>query len=164
MSWLGKVVGGAFGFVMGGPLGAALGAALGHQFDQAGSEIRFESLGVSSEETEVLRQAFFIGVFQVMGFVAKVDGRVSEAELNVARRIMDRMVLSDAPRLLAMRLFNEGKADRFALDEVIDAFRISCGQYAHLPRLFMAIQLEVALADGPVNHQEEAALLQICWD
>ena len=34
MSWWGKVVGGAFGFMLGGPLGAMLGAALGHQFDK----------------------------------------------------------------------------------------------------------------------------------
>nr|WP_305909310.1 hypothetical protein [Methylomarinum sp. Ch1-1]MDP4522213.1 hypothetical protein [Methylomarinum sp. Ch1-1] len=37
MSWLGKVVGGAFGFLLGGPLGAILGASVGHQFD-AGME------------------------------------------------------------------------------------------------------------------------------
>ena len=30
MSWWGKVIGGAFGFMFGGPLGALFGAALGH--------------------------------------------------------------------------------------------------------------------------------------
>ncbi|RLW57089.1 MAG: molecular chaperone DjlA, partial [gamma proteobacterium symbiont of Stewartia floridana] len=34
MSWWGKLVGGAFGFMLGGPLGAVLGAALGHKFDK----------------------------------------------------------------------------------------------------------------------------------
>ena len=33
MSWWGKVIGGAFGFMFGGPLGALFGAALGHNFD-----------------------------------------------------------------------------------------------------------------------------------
>jgi DnaJ like chaperone protein len=75
---------------------------------------------------------------------------------------MDRMMLSDDLRLLAMRLFNEGKTDRFASQATLEAFRTSCGAYPHLPRLFMAIQLEVALADGAVNRQEEAALLQVC--
>ena len=34
MSWWGKVIGGAFGFMLGGPLGALFGAALGHSFDR----------------------------------------------------------------------------------------------------------------------------------
>ena len=34
MSWWGKVVGGAFGFMLGGPLGALLGVALGSNFDR----------------------------------------------------------------------------------------------------------------------------------
>jgi hypothetical protein len=34
MSWWGKLVGGAFGFMLGGPLGALLGAVLGHNFDR----------------------------------------------------------------------------------------------------------------------------------
>jgi DnaJ like chaperone protein len=162
MSWLGKVVGGAFGFVMGGPLGAALGAALGHQFDQGGPEIRFETLGASPEETEVVRRAFFMGTFQVMGFVAKADGRVSESEIAVARHIMDRMQLTEDLKLLAMRLFNEGKDDRFGVASAIEEFRACCSLHAHLPRLFMALQVELALADGSVSRQEEATLLQIC--
>ena len=34
MSWWGKLVGGAFGYMLGGPIGAVLGAALGHRFDK----------------------------------------------------------------------------------------------------------------------------------
>ena len=34
MAWLGKFLGGAFGFLFGGPLGAILGASVGHQFDE----------------------------------------------------------------------------------------------------------------------------------
>ncbi len=42
MSWLGKVVGGAFGFMMGGPLGAILGASFGHQFDEGLQSLEYE--------------------------------------------------------------------------------------------------------------------------
>lgn len=162
MSWLGKVVGGAFGFIMGGPLGAALGAAFGHQFDQNGPEIHFEGLGANPSETEVLRRAFFVGVFQVMGYLAKVDGRVSESEIGVARDIMTRMLLTEDLKILAMRLFNEGKADRFAMSIAVEQFRSACQSYPHLLRAFIALQLELALADGTVNAKEEAALLRIC--
>lgn len=162
MSWLGKVVGGAFGFIMGGPLGAALGAAFGHQFDQNGAHIQFEGLGANPSDTEVLRRAFFVGVFQVLGYLAKVDGRVSESEIDVARGIMNRMLLTEDLKILAMRLFNEGKADRFAMSIAVEHFRSACQPYPHLLRAFIALQLELALADGAVNAQEERALLRIC--
>lgn len=162
MSWLGKVVGGAFGFAMAGPLGAALGAALGHQFDQGEPEIRFEGFGAGPDESEFLRRAFFVGVFQVMGYVAKADGRVSEAEINVARGIMNRMSLPHDLRQLAMRLFNEGKADRFAAASALEEFSVASRAHPHLLRLFMGFQLELALADGSVNREEEFVLLQIC--
>ena len=162
MSWIGKVLGGAFGFVMGGPLGAALGAAIGHQLDQGDPEIRFESLGATPDETESIRRAFFVGVFQVMGYVAKADGRVSESEINVARRIMDRMSLSEDLKLLAMRFFNEGKTDRFRVSNALDEFRVSCTKQPQLLRLFIGLQLEVALADGSIHRQVNLALLEIC--
>ena len=34
MSWWGKALGGAFGFMIGGPLGALMGIAFGHSFDR----------------------------------------------------------------------------------------------------------------------------------
>ena len=34
MSWWGKALGGAFGFMIGGPLGALMGIAFGHNFDR----------------------------------------------------------------------------------------------------------------------------------
>lgn len=162
MSWLGKALGGAFGFVMGGPLGAALGVALGHQFDQAEPAIQFEDIGESPEEIESLRHDFFVSVFQMMGYLAKADGRVSESEIRCARDIMDRMRLDEGARYLAMRLFSEGKSDRFAIDSSIEMLRRSCGHHTHLFRVFVSLQLELALADGSINRQEEAALLQIC--
>ena len=162
MSWVGKVLGGTFGFLMGGPLGAALGAALGHQLDQTDAEIRFEALGATADETEVLRRSFFVSTFHVMGHVAKADGRVSAAEIHVARSIMDRMMLSEDLKLLSMRLFNEGKSDRFAVSASVADFKTSCSRYPQLLRLFWALQLEMALADGAINQAAEQSLLEIC--
>jgi DnaJ like chaperone protein len=42
MTWWGKLVGGAFGFMLGGPLGALFGAAVGHQFDRGLKRVRIE--------------------------------------------------------------------------------------------------------------------------
>ena len=51
-----------------------------------------------------LRRAFFEATFQVMGHVAKSDGRVTEQEIGAAREAMQRFSLSEAERQRAIEL------------------------------------------------------------
>lgn len=162
MSWLGKLVGGAFGFLMGGPLGALLGAAMGHQFDQAHSGPGPFRAEVESAEQYRAQMAFFTAVFSVMGHLAKADGRVNEAEIEMARRLMQRMQLNEAMRKAAMRLFNDGKQPGFDLDEVVGQFRQECHKHHSLQRAFVEFQLELALCDGLLDGNEERVLLRVC--
>ncbi len=162
MSWLGKVVGGAFGFLMGGPVGAIFGAAMGHQFDQShGGQSPFR-MEIESAEQYRAQMAFFTAVFPVMGHVAKSDGRVNEAEIELTRRIMARLQLNEAMRKSAMRLFTEGKRADFDLDQALDQLRSECRTHFSLLRAFVEFQLELALADGALHAEEERLLLRIC--
>ncbi|BCX87895.1 DnaJ like chaperone protein [Methylomarinovum tepidoasis] len=161
MSWLGKVLGGTFGFMLGGPLGALLGAAVGHQFDRGLGE--FQSLPrMDAGQQERIQMAFFTATFSVMGHLAKADGRVTEEEIAVARQIMDRMDLPPHLRETAIRLFREGKSPNFPLDATLDQFRQEVGRRASLIRLFLEIQLQAAYADGRLHPTEERLLLHIC--
>ena len=163
MSWFGKVLGGAFGFVMGGPIGAALGAALGHQFDERGLDpFRLDGAAADPEEAQRLQMAFFGATFQLMGHLAKADGRVSEVEIQAARSLMDRMMLPDAFRKSAMRLFNEGKRAGFPFDAVVDQFLAETRGRPQLVRRFIALQTEAALAEGQLKPPAEALLLRLC--
>jgi len=162
MNWLGKLVGGAFGFLMGGPLGAMFGAAMGHQYDQGrGAEGAFRT-EVGSAEQYRQQMAFFTALFQVMGHVAKADGRVNEAEIDLARKIMSRLRLNDDMRKSAMRLFTEGKRVDFDLAGALARFNADCRKHFALTRAFVEIQLELALADGLLHPAEERLLLGIC--
>ncbi|KAA3620774.1 MAG: co-chaperone DjlA [Proteobacteria bacterium] len=156
MSWWGKVAGGAFGFMFGGPLGALLGAAFGHQFDM-GLKRRSED-GNLTERTQL---AFFTATFAVMGYVAKADGRVSEAEIGQARRIMAQMRLDDDQTRAAIKLFNAGKATDFDLGATLDQFRAECHRRINLVRFFLEIQVMTAMADGALHERERVALLDI---
>ena len=95
MSWWGKVIGGAFGFMLGGPLGALLGATLGHGFDKGLTGV--DMLGSDQDwqggSQERVQAAFFTATFSVMGHLAKADGRVTEDEIELARQTMDQMQL-----------------------------------------------------------------------
>lgn len=161
MSWWGKLVGGAFGFMLGGPLGALLGAALGHNLDKGLSGLPGdEKLGPGDRER--VQTAFFTTTFSVMGCVAKADGQVTEDEIALAKAVMAEMALSEDMRETAIRLFNEGKKEGFPLDDVLTQFRKECHRRQSLMQMFMEIQLQAAYADGKMDPAEEKLLKHIC--
>ena len=160
MSWWGKLIGGAFGFMLGGPLGAVLGAALGHNFDKGLTGIMHDP-GMGSGNAERVQTAFFTATFSVMGYIAKADGRVSQSEINLARDVMRQMQLRDEQAKAAMKLFNEGKQPDFPLADVLRQFRQECHRRTNLIRMFLEIQIATAMADGTIDPDEHSALYEI---
>ena len=161
MSWLGKVVGGAFGFLMGGPLGAILGASVGHQFDE-GLQGMDDEEGLNPGDQHRVQMAFFTATFSVMGHMAKADGRVTTDEINLAKRVMDELALSGDMRKTAINLFEQGKSANFPLYEVLDQFRRECHRRTNLIRMFLELQIQAAYADGQLDGAEENVLHIIC--
>jgi DnaJ like chaperone protein len=161
MSWLGKFLGGAFGFMLGGPLGAILGASLGHRFDTGmiGLDVH-ETLRTGDQHR--IQMAFYTATFSVMGHIAKADGRVSPEEISLANRIMDQMSISGEMRTTAINLFQQGKNADFPLDDVLAQFYKECHRRTDLIRMFLEIQMQEALADGSLDSKEERLLLHIC--
>lgn len=160
MSWWGKVLGGAFGFMAGGPLGALLGAALGHQLDKGMTALNAGLLG-NDDDHERTQVAFFTATFSIMGHIAKADGKVSKAEIAFAEAVMRQMDLNPEQRKLAINLFNEGKREGFDLDAVVEQFRQECHRRRTLMQMFLEIQLQAAMADGTLDAVEEQLLLHI---
>ncbi len=163
MRWVGKILGGAFGLFVGGPLGALFGAAFGHQFDVGMEGMdRLHGWRFRPGGQQRIQMAFFTATFSVMGHVAKADGRVSQAEIDLASRIMEEMGLTGEMRQAAIKLFQEGKVADFPLQETLRQFRQECQQRLDLLRMFLEIQIQAALADGSISAREERLLLQIC--
>jgi DnaJ like chaperone protein len=162
MSWLGKVVGGAFGFIMGGPVGAVLGAAFGHQMDRDSVDLRLSGVGVGQAESHHLMSAFCTALFPIMGNIAKADGRVTDAEIDAARRVMDRLGLQGDSRKAAMQLFADGKHEFFDIDAAMASFLAVKPQRAPLLRTFIELQVDAALGDHGMPPAKEALLLHLC--
>lgn len=160
MAWWGKLVGGAFGFMLGGPLGAALGAALGHQFDKGLGKldgvVRVEIPKVGDQQR--VQTAFFTATFSIMGHMAKVDGHVSPSEIAIAESVMSHMQLSREQRSAAIKLFNVGKEPGFPLDDALEQFRLESHHRTTLMQMFLEIQVQAALADGRIDAAEKALL------
>jgi DnaJ like chaperone protein len=164
MGWYGKIIGAVLGAIVGrGMFGAIVGMLIGHQFDRraASGQGRQPMAGAAARAAD-LRLAFFQVTFQVMGHVAKADGRVTEQEIDAAREAMRRFSLSDADRARAADLFTDGKRPDFPLEGALRRLRALAGGQPDLCRMFVQIQLEAALQGNGLNAASRAALAHIC--
>ena len=143
MNWTGKLVGAVLGFATGlGPVGAVIGVVIGHAYDQRmGSEVD----DAPAADAHAVSETFFRSTFNVMGCVAKADGRVSEAEIAAARQMFRQFRLDEAQTREAMECFGRGKQPGFDLDAALAALRRACGDRQDLLRVFLEVQMRAAL-------------------
>jgi DnaJ like chaperone protein len=155
VQWFGKAIGGVLGLVVAGPLGSALGMLVGHQFDQGiAQRLRFRAGSLQE-----ISQIFFEVAFEVMGHVAKVDGRVSEDEIRIARNIMYGMRLSPAQVHEAIACFTHGKTAGYPLERRLHELGLHVNGRGELARAFVQIQLQAAVGAGPID----PAKRQLLW-
>ncbi|MFC3396704.1 co-chaperone DjlA [Brenneria rubrifaciens] len=160
MRYWGKLLGLALGIMSsGGIWGMIMGLLMGHVVDKA-SALRRRNF-FSAQST---RQAlFFLTTFQAMGHLTKSKGRVTEADIQIATRMMDRLELFGEARSAAQQAFREGKASHFPLRIRLRKLRDACLGRFDLIKMFLEIQLQVAFVDG-VLHPNERRVLYVIAD
>ncbi len=94
---------------------------------------------------------FFRTTFEIMGHVAKSDGRVSEAEIDAARRVMQELNLGPADITAAIACFRTGKSAGYDAELSVERLRESCGLRHDLLRAFVDLQLRAALAGNGIS-------------
>jgi DnaJ like chaperone protein len=159
MNWTGKVVGGAIGLLAFGPFGAALGVLLGHQFDEH-AQRKLADAAAGPDDVSV-GERFFRTAFEVMGHVAKADGRVSEREIESARAVMSELRLDAAQVQAAISHFTAGKLPSFSLDAALDTLRRACAGRPDLLRIFVEIEMRAALAGNDLAGPSRRVLQKI---
>ena len=147
MSWNGVFFGALLGLLITrSAWGAAVGAIIGYMLDP-GAGVRVAtpngSTSISSE--------FFRTTFEIMGYVAKSDGRVSEAEIDAARRLMQELNLGPEDISAAIAYFRTGKTAGYDAELSIERLRESCGLRYDLLRAFVDVQLRAALAGNGIS-------------
>src|SRR3954468_13233340 len=98
---MGKIIGAVLGFMLARQVGALLGFILGHLFDLEMQRKQRQAAGGAVSIQEV----FFRTTFEVMGHVAKSDGRVSAEEIRAARAVMSDFRLQEADISRAIEFF-----------------------------------------------------------
>jgi DnaJ like chaperone protein len=153
MQWFGKGIGGLIGAALAGPVGSLLGVLVGHQFDQ--------TVGGRRGSVREISRLFFETTFEVMGQVAKIDGRVSEDEVRVARRIMQGMRLTEEQVQSAIEHFTRGKRADYPLEARLASLAQQLGGRGDLARAFMQIQLQSAIGAGNIGAEKRQALWRV---
>lgn len=160
MVWYGKAIGAFIGALVAGPVGALFGLFIGHLFD-----VQTASPAVAkakAKEPLGVQEAFFRATFQVMGHLAKADGRVTEEEIQAARMIMAELHLAEREMQYAMKLYNEGKDAAFPLEDTLRELFQLCRSRPDLCRMFVQVQLQAALWGDSLDTAGRKILARIC--
>ena len=153
MAWTGIFFGALIGLMTTrSAWGAVLGAIIG---------LWVQSVGRSAAASGSVSQVFFRTTFEFMGHVAKSDGRVSEAEIDAARRLMHEFQLGPAEVDAAIAFFRAGKSAAYDATLAVEQLREACGLRHDLLRAFMELQLRAALAGNGLSPPARTVLMRV---
>jgi DnaJ like chaperone protein len=129
----------------------------------AGSETTTDTdEGPSVEDPKAVSSQFFQTTFEVMGKVAKCDGRVSESDIRAARAVMKDFALDDLQVAHAISYFNAGKLNEYDEERAVMALRRVCAGRPDLLRTFLEIQIRASIGgsdlQGPALNRLAAML------
>ena len=164
MRWIGTALGALIGFLAfrGDRLvGLGLGGVIGFMIQQGLGGARRGTSTAGTRDSVGLANLFFTATFELMGHVAKSDGRVSEAEIDAARALMHDLHLGPADVQRAIRSFQRGKAPGYDADAMVLALRAACGAEYDLIGTFIEFQLRVALAGNGLSPPARRILTRV---
>lgn len=156
--FFGKVIAGLIGLVAAGFFGLILGLLIGHLLDRT----LLKSFHFGSEgQIERIRNSFFETTFLLLGYLSKVDGRISQSETDYADQIIAQLALSTEQRQQAIELFRQGAGSAFELESVVAEFVNSCGSQQLPQQTLLLFLISLAQAEHGIVPSEQAALARI---
>jgi DnaJ like chaperone protein len=114
----------------------------------------------SSDRPERLEPTFEI-LFQLLGHLARVDGRVSEEESALVRGMVEQSKLSPALRERALAAYAAAGAGSLDLDEELGRYLEAFPPGSEEAAWLFEQLLHLAMADGRVDEAERAFLDQL---
>ncbi len=155
---MGKLLAGAIGFLAFGPVGLLFGLVLGHAFDRG----LWRALQLSGPDAvHLMRAQFFETTFTLLGYVAKSDGRVSEAEIAQTETLFSQLRLNAEQRRTAISHFKAGSVSGFDPSLTVSRFKECLGGRRQAQHTLLVFLAGIALADGTLSSAERTALNQI---
>lgn len=162
MTWEWTLISAVIGFLITRrPWGAVIGVIIGFVIRQAiVARPGFASAGYGADSGGI-SDVFFRTTFELMGHVAKSDGRVTEAEIGAARGLMQQLNLGPNEVRLAIACFQAGKSSGYDFELAIERLREVCGMRHDVLRAFVEFQLRAALAGNDLSAPARAILTRV---
>jgi DnaJ like chaperone protein len=154
----GKVIVGLIGLAFAGFVGLIVGLLIGHLLDR--TLLKTFYFG-PAENIEHIRNSFFETTFLLLGYMSKVDGRISQSETDYADQIIAQMALSAEQGQQAIALFRQGSGSAFELEPVVSAFVHSCGSQQLPQQTLLLLLISLAQAEHGIVPSEQASLVRI---
>lgn len=146
------------GLILGkGIKGAVLGFIAGFYFDWRAAHKQTSGKRVS----ENIRNQFLPFLFASLGYVAKSDGRISEAEVEHAEKIMQMYGFDILTRKQAIEWFKSGSRPDNDYEQRLKAFAAIARFRPDVKKVMLEMLIGMALADGVIHPGEEKALFDI---
>lgn len=162
MTYLGRMIGLVLGYLVARFPGAIIGFFIGYFFDRAmKQQATIKGLFQDHGQREAIQAIFLKATFQIIGHVAKADGRVSETEIQEVERIMQQLKLHGDARTTSITYFKEGKSPAFNLDTTLSELIHTIKNQHLLITMFIEIQLQAAYAGGFLNDAKRAKLVYV---
>ncbi|MFZ2163667.1 MAG: co-chaperone DjlA [Sideroxyarcus sp.] len=153
-----KLIGVIAGYYFMGFWGVLLGLFVGSIIDR----VRAYGTGGMNPMQNVLRQAVFLEtIFIAMGKLAKVDGHVSQDEIEHVEQFMQKLGMTPEHRTQAIALFKKGADPAFDFAPALARFMAVCGHTKNLKEMLLVYLIVMALADGHFHPAEQELLSDI---
>lgn len=161
MSWLGAGIGAGIGLMFGGPIGAALGAWIGGSFGGGLQRVGGAAAALNREGAQTV---FIVTLFSMLAKIAKADGQVSKAEVDLIDGFMrNNLRLNAEDRKQAIKIFENAKTDAYSIYDYAQQYRQLVRNQA-MREMVYRLLFAVAHADGELHGSEEAILRRIPAD
>jgi DnaJ like chaperone protein len=106
------------------------------------------------------KKAFLFSTFSVMGYIAKLDGMISEDEIKKADMAMAKLNLKGTKRTVAIRNFMLGKNPEYNLEKTLINLIDNCNR--NIIKTFLEIQFNAATINNAINSDKIETLEKIC--
>lgn len=147
--WWGKFIGISLGYLFFGPSGALFGLLIGNLFDRSIVDYYTRPYWTyHAEKRGPTQKIFFQSTFSIMGHISKADGRVTEDQIRMVKRLMNDMRLTKQQQIIAQNYFREGAKKNFDLWPDLTSLRTATKGNAELLKLFVDLQFKIALVGG----------------
>lgn len=150
-----KIIGLFAGWYWFGLSGALLGFVAGWYLDR----VRSLGAGAANPLHNAQRKTIFLEtLFIATGRLAKVDGQVTEAEIEHTEALIRQLGMTPEHRTQAIALFKRGVAPETDIASICAQFMAVCGHTRNLRQVLLSYLITLALADGHLHSAEDAFL------